>query len=33
MDMPGLSHETRVLEWHDEGWKLVYACWLLEGEG
>ncbi|MDX2162708.1 MAG: nuclear transport factor 2 family protein [bacterium] len=32
MDMPGLSHETRILEWHDGQWKIVYACWLLEGE-
>ena len=32
MDMPGLSHETRILEKHDGHWKLVYVCWLLEGE-
>jgi hypothetical protein len=31
MDMPGLSHETRILEKHGGAWKLVYACWLLEG--
>jgi hypothetical protein len=31
MDMPGLSHETRVLEKHDGGWKLVYVGWLLVG--
>jgi hypothetical protein len=32
MDMPGLSHETRILEKHDGQWKLVYAGWLLAGE-
>ena len=31
MDMPGLSHETRILEKHDGAWKLVYVCWLLAG--
>ncbi|MBW4439068.1 MAG: nuclear transport factor 2 family protein [Pleurocapsa minor GSE-CHR-MK-17-07R] len=31
MDMPGLSHETRVLERHDGAWKIVYAGWLLVG--
>lgn len=31
MDMPGVSHETRILERHDDGWKIVYAGWLLEG--
>lgn len=31
MDMPGLSHETRILEKHDGRWKLVYAGWLLAG--
>jgi hypothetical protein len=31
MDMPGLSHETRILERHDGAWKIVYVCWLLEG--
>ena len=31
MDMPGLSHETRVLEKHDGQWKLVYVNWLLQG--
>lgn len=30
MDMPGVSHETRVLEKHDGAWKIVYASWLLE---
>jgi hypothetical protein len=29
MDMPGLSHETRVLEKHDGQWKIVYVGWLL----
>lgn len=32
MDMPGLSRETRILEKHDGAWKIVYVCWLLEGE-
>lgn len=32
MDMPGLSHETRVLEKHDGHWKIVYVGWLLAGE-
>jgi len=32
MDMPGLSHETRILEKHDDEWKIVYVGWLLEGE-
>ncbi len=32
MDMPGLSHETRVLELHDGAWKLVYASWLLRDQ-
>lgn len=31
MDMPGLSHETRILEKHDGDWKIVYVGWLLEG--
>jgi hypothetical protein len=31
MDMPGLSHETRILEKHNGEWKIVYAAWLLEG--
>lgn len=31
MDMPGLSHETRILEKHDNEWKIVYVNWLLEG--
>jgi hypothetical protein len=29
--MPGLSHETRILEKHGEEWKIVYAGWLLVG--
>ena len=29
MDMPGLSHETRILEKHDGCWKLVYLGYLL----
>jgi hypothetical protein len=32
MDMPGLSRETRILEKHDDQWKIVYVGWLLEGE-
>jgi hypothetical protein len=32
MDMPGLSHETRVLEKHDGQWKIAYVGWLLVGE-
>ena len=32
MDMPGVSRETRILEKHNGEWKLVYVCWLLEGE-
>lgn len=31
MDMPGLSHETRILEKHNDEWKIVYVNWLLEG--
>ena len=31
MDMPGLSHETRILEKHGENWKIVYVGWLLVG--
>jgi len=31
MDMPGLSHETRILEKHGEDWKIVYVGWLLVG--
>ncbi len=31
MDMPGLSHETRILEKHDGQWKLVYVGYLLAG--
>ncbi len=32
MDMPGLSHETRILEKHDGLWRLVYVGWLLVGD-
>lgn len=32
MDMPGLSHETRILEKHNGLWKLVYVGWLLVGD-
>ena len=32
MDMPGLSHETRILEKHDGQRKIVYVGWLLAGE-
>ena len=32
MDMPGLSRETRILEKHQDAWKIVYISWLLEGE-
>lgn len=32
MDMPGLSHETRILEKQDGEWKIVYAAWLLVGD-
>jgi len=28
-DMPGLSHETRILERHDGKWKLVYVGYVL----
>lgn len=31
MDMPGLSHETRILEKHGGEWKIVYVGWLLAG--
>lgn len=31
MDMPGLSHETRILEKHNGEWKIVYVNWLLRG--
>jgi hypothetical protein len=30
-DMPGLSHETRILERHDGKWKVVYLGYLLTG--
>ena len=32
MDMPGLSHETRIMEKHNGNWKIAYAGWLLVGE-
>lgn len=32
MDMPGRSRETRILEKHDNTWRIAYAGWLLEGE-
>jgi hypothetical protein len=28
-DMPGVSHETRILERHDGAWKLAYVGYLL----
>lgn len=31
MDMPGLSHETRILERRDGGWVIVYMSYLLVG--
>ena len=31
MDMPGLSHETRILEKQEGEWKIVYVNWLLQG--
>ena len=31
MDMPGLSHETRILEKQGGEWKIVYVGWLLKG--
>lgn len=31
MDMPGLSHETRILEKHEGKWKLAYMSYLLRG--
>jgi hypothetical protein len=33
MDMPGLSHETRILERHGGRWKLAYMSYLLEPTG
>ena len=30
-DMPGVSHETRILERHDGKWKLVYVGYVLAG--
>lgn len=30
MDMPGVSHETRILERHDGAWKIAYVGYLLE---
>jgi len=32
MDMPGRSRETRIMEKHNDAWKIAYAGWLLEGE-
>ena len=32
LEMPGLSRETRILEKHAGEWKIVYVCWLLEGQ-
>jgi SnoaL-like domain len=32
-DMPGLSHETRILEKHDGKWKIAYLGYLLAGTG
>jgi len=29
-DMPGVSHETRILERHDGKWKLVYVGYVLD---
>jgi SnoaL-like domain len=29
-DMPGVSHETRILERHDGNWKLVYVGYVLD---
>lgn len=31
MDMPGLSHESRILEKYVGEWKIVYVSWLLVG--
>ena len=31
MDMPGLSHETRVLEKQNGKWRIAYVGWLLQG--
>lgn len=31
-DMPGRSRETRILERHDDRWKIVYVGWMLEGD-
>lgn len=31
MDMPGVSHETRVLERHGGEWRLAYVGFLLRG--
>ncbi len=31
MDMPGLSHETRILEKHEGRWVIVYMGYLLVG--
>lgn len=32
MDMPGLSHETRILEKQGGEWKIAYVGWLLKGD-
>jgi hypothetical protein len=31
VDMPGLSHETRILEKHDGRWRVAYLGYLLAG--
>lgn len=31
MDMPGLSHETRILEKHEGRWVIVYMSYMLVG--
>ncbi|MGE0502988.1 MAG: nuclear transport factor 2 family protein [Rhizobiaceae bacterium] len=31
MDMPGVSHETRVMERHGGDWKIAYVGFLLRG--
>jgi hypothetical protein len=30
MDMPGISHETRIMERHDGRWRIAYVGYLLE---
>ncbi len=32
MDMPGLSHEMRILEKQGGEWKIAYVGWLLKGD-